>query len=71
MINYREKKMGKLTKHGKIRIQQRVNNYNSYNGLLFYAKQNGLSHRYYTGEFYQYLYRKTLKGCKVKVYNSC
>ena len=59
--------MRRTTKHGKIRIKQRGKD-NGRNGLIAIANSKGKTKESFKGKFYDYLYRKSLRGASVKVY---
>lgn len=60
--------MRKITKHGKIRIKERIQTNFSEQSLISIVFKNGLSKERYIGEFHDYLLKKCQKGATIKVY---
>lgn len=62
--------MKKISKHAQNRIKERVNEeYSSESKLFKTAIKEGNIKECYSGIFYDYLYKKSLRGKKIVVYN--
>lgn len=61
--------MKKITKHGKIRIEERLGKEFNNKNLLKAVFKYGYPKEFFSPEFYRYLNNKSKKGSHIKVYN--